>query len=106
MARAGVEARGETDKRLAMEPRFPLILIQARDWNLYKEQHTLNEKFEVSEGWLIGFLIEEKKDSYIVAAEYFPCDNDEDGVRYIQAIPKETVIFKKIINIGRIKEEI
>lgn len=83
------------------KPNFPIIIMLARDWNLYEKQHSLNEKFELSKGWLAGFLIEEKEDAYIVAAEYFPFKNYEDGVRYIQAIPKETVLFKKIFHLEK-----
>jgi len=78
------------------KPDYPIIIALARDWHLYQSQELISQNFKVSEGWIVGFLIQEKKDSFIVAAEYFHFDDDEDSVRYTQVIPKETVIWHRI----------
>lgn len=73
--------------------KYPIIVLLARDWNLYKDQYPVDEKFEVSVGWISGFLVKETDDTYVISAEYFA---DEETVRYTQAIPKETVTFHRV----------
>jgi len=75
------------------KPDFPIIILYAEDWNLYTELEDLKERFEVSHGWIAGFLIREKDDCFIIAAEYF---DDDDRLRYTQAIPKKCINFKHI----------
>ena len=78
----------------------------ARDWNLYKELEGITEYFDIAEGWISGFLISESDDCYVVAAEIFPeHDMKKSQVRYTQAIPKETVLFKKLIHWYRDKKK-
>lgn len=79
--------------------KYPIIILLARDWNLFKDLERIDEEFHVAEGWISGFLISESDDSYIVAAEIFPEQITKNSqVRYTQAIPKETVLFKKLIH--------
>ena len=75
------------------KPDFPIIILYADDWNLHPEVEDVTSHFDISHGWIAGFLIEEKEDSYIIAAEYF---DTEGSVRYTQAIPKKCINFKHI----------
>lgn len=78
--------------------KYPIIILLARDWNLFKDLESIDEDFHIAEGWISGFLISESDDTYIVAAEIFPEDITKNSqVRYTQAIPKETVLFKKLV---------
>ena len=78
--------------------KYPIIILCARDWNLFKDLERIDEEFHIAEGWISGFLISESDDCYVVAAEIFPEDDQKNSqVRYTQAIPKETVLFKKLI---------
>ena len=84
---------------------YPLIILYTRDWNLYNALYNIKDSFKVSEGWISGFLIKENKDSYIVAAEIFPeLEEESHQVRYTQAIPKETVLYKKMIHWNKINQ--
>lgn len=79
--------------------KYPIIILCARDWNLFKDLEGISEDFDIAEGWISGFLIRETDDCYVVAAEIFPeQDMKKSQVRYTQAIPKETVLFKKLIH--------
>lgn len=86
-----------------MKPSYPLAIIYARDWGMTSALLTLNEakKEKICKGWLVGWLIEETKEVIKIAHEYFD-DSDEHEFRYISIIPKETIIFKKIILPGDI----
>ena len=78
--------------------KYPMIILLARDWNLFRDLELITENFHIGEGWISGFLISESDDCYVVAAEIFPEDDlKKSQVRYTQAIPKETVLFKKLI---------
>lgn len=78
--------------------KYPIIILLARDWNLFKDLERIDEDFHIAEGWISGFLIRETDDCYVVAAEIFPeQDLKRSQVRYTQAIPKETVLFKNLI---------
>ena len=77
-----------------MKPKFPLILVCARDWNLYRGEHDENFDFNIAQGWIAGFLIRENKDSLVISAQHF---DEEEIVRSTHVIPKECILFKKII---------
>ena len=86
--------------------RYPLMILCARDWNLFRNLEKITENFHIAEGWIIGFLIQETDDCYVLAAEIFPEDDPDDSqVRYTQAIPKESILFKKTIHWYRDKKK-
>lgn len=75
--------------------KFPVVMVCAKDWTLYNEQKSIYDKFEISIGYLIGFLIQEDKEKIVLAANYF-----EDGqVRETTVVPKEAIIY--ILNLSR-----
>ena len=80
------------------KPNFPLIVLYARDWSMYEEIHKCTDSFTIARGWIAGWLIQETKDSYIIAFENFDDDNKMQ-VRHTDVIPKETVLYKKIVRI-------
>lgn len=80
-----------------MKPNFPIIVMYARDWSYRSGIHNVKtaEDIPLATAWIVGWLIKEKKDVYVVAFENF---NDEGmEVRNINVIPKENVIFKRMI---------
>jgi len=78
------------------KPNYPVIIICARDWNIYQGVYDTEEKFTVAKGWIAGWLLKENEDCLIVTTEDFE-DTSKNQVRYVMAIPKETILFKKII---------
>lgn len=86
-----------------MKPNYPFAIVYAKDWSMDTLLLTEKEvkKLKIAQGWIIGWLVEETKEVIKLAHEYFD-DSEEDEFRYISVIPKETIIFKKIINQGDI----
>ena len=52
---------------------YPIIVIKARDWAIYNDAYRINEKesWDVTNGWMVGWLIKEQEDSLIIAFEVF-----------------------------------
>jgi len=86
-----------------MKPNYPVIIIYARDWGMDTVLMTKKEvkRLKVPQGWLVGWLVDETKEAIKLAHEYFD-DSDEYEFRYVSTIPKETIIYKKIISEGDI----
>ena len=77
---------------------YPIIVIKARDWSIYSDTYRINEKesWDVMNGWMVGWLIKEQEDSLIIAFEVFE-EELYNKMRHVQVVPKETILFKKII---------
>ncbi len=52
------------------------------------------------EGYVSGFLVEERKDSYVVALDYFPEHTQYRGVHIYpkSGVDKKSVIIKEVIS--------
>lgn len=77
---------------------YPIIVIKARDWSIYSDTYRINkgEDWDVTNGWMVGWLIREQGDSFVIAFEIFE-ESLYNKMRHIQVVPKETILFKKII---------
>lgn len=82
-----------------MKPESDLIIILARDWGMQTNLLDLAQVkgLTIPTAWICGWFIEESKDSLKLCHEVFT-DSGELEFRYISTIPKETIIFKKIIS--------
>ncbi len=77
-------------------PDFPMAVACAKDWTLYNEQKPANDRFDVSIGYVIGFLVKEDDEKVVLSANVFT-----DGqVRETTVIPKENIIFIKKLYFG------
>ena len=80
---------------------YPLVIIRARDWAVYDSTYVINpddEDWSVTDGWMVGFLIKEQKDSVVIAFEVFPGRPlMPNKMRHVQVVPKETILYKKVI---------
>ena len=76
-----------------MQPKYPVVIVYADDWNQYSGQHDREERkpYRVARGWLTGFLIEEKDEHLAIAHTCFDCGD----VRYVVVVPKCTIIERK-----------
>lgn len=76
-----------------MQPKYPVVMIYADDWNQYAGQHDPEDgkPYRTSKGWIAGFLIEEKEDHLVIAHAAF----DFGDVRYAVVIPKCTIIERR-----------
>lgn len=76
-----------------------LIIIFARDWGINCSLITLEEakSLPAPTAWLCGWLIEETDDLLKLAHELFT-DSGQLECRYTSTIPKETIMFRKVIS--------
>lgn len=81
------------------------VIIYARDWQHWdKEQYVSEVKdFKPAYAWMAGSLMEDKKDCLVIAFEYFKECPDGPSIRHINCIPKENILYVKIIGIEEIK---
>jgi len=78
------------------KPTYPLVIVCARDWQLYSDQRTIDENFDTAIGWVVGFLISEDDKKMVIASNYFQ-ESPIATVRETTVIPKETIILKRKI---------
>ena len=74
-----------------MELPFRVIAVFAKDWNQYTSQRDYRSDFDVSKGWVVGWVIQENDEKLVLAQDWFP---DLKDVRDICVIPKETIIYQ------------
>lgn len=77
-------------------PKYPLILIYATDWNLYRDICKENYDFKIAKCWIAGWLISEDQEQLVVAFESF-VETQDNQVRDVTVIPKKNIIFKRVV---------
>jgi hypothetical protein len=77
----------------------PFVILYARDWYIWNKEQYVSETrdFEPAYAWIAGNLMQDKKDCVVVALEYFKTCTDGPSVRNTLAIPKESIVFMKIL---------
>ncbi len=88
--------KNENKKLNMYSPKYPIVFIVYRDIVLWDGQTKKKSGFPVHIFHLVGFLIEDNKDNYVVSREIV--SNQNDDLRGAVTIPKETVLFFKKYN--------
>ncbi len=83
-----------------MKPVRSIVILYARDWGM--QLALMNEaelkKIKAPTAWMIGWLVEETEEYIKLSHEYFD-DEEVLDYRYTSIIPKETIMFRRIIPI-------
>lgn len=64
-----------------------IVAVYATDWGIISEQVPTGHDFAVTVAWVVGLLVKETDDMFVIAHEWF----DDGEVRFTTTLPKGTV---------------
>jgi len=82
-----------------IKSKYPIIFVVYRDIVLWDGQVKKDSGFPVHIFQVAGFLIEDNKDDIVISREVVT--NQNDDLRGAMTIPKETIIYREILNVKR-----
>lgn len=71
-----------------IERELEIVCLMATDWSYYEQQAHIDSPFDPIDGIIVGLLIQEDDEKYVLAHQWFPREGE---VRHVTVITKTSV---------------